>query len=330
MAHSERLNFATLNVRGLRSSQKQAQLRRLIARKRLDFVAIQETKIESDEETERALRPFLCDYNVCVSHANGLSAGCWLFLRKSLPRSAITTSVDNEGRYICCDIVLQGVPWRIISLYAFNEVSQRLDFFNNLSGLIASDRCTVLMGDFNCVCDPNDRRNRDSRRDKSGELLSDIVANAGLIDIDTSGHVTAYTRLQGCSCARLDRIYVSSSLISREWSCNTEPVSFSDHCIVIGQMGANRRNQFRPQWALWKINSELLRDQEFIYRVRAAKMKSFSMGLHIFAAWELFKQEVRSIAIEIGSVKSYYRKNEEKTLLKSLCNLYEMECEGPG
>ncbi|XP_065304441.2 uncharacterized protein [Dermacentor albipictus] len=45
MALSQQLLFATLNVRGLRSLQEQAQLRRLLSRKRLDFVAVQETKI---------------------------------------------------------------------------------------------------------------------------------------------------------------------------------------------------------------------------------------------------------------------------------------------
>lgn len=250
MAQSERLIFATLNVRGLRSSQKQAQLRRLLNRKRLAFVAIQETKIESEEETEKALRPFLSQFNVCVSHAKGLSAGCWLFLKKSLPCSALCTSVDEEGRYICCDFLLQRVPWRIINLYAFNDVPKRLELFEKVRNLIDVDRCTVLMGDFNCICEAIDRYNSSGKRDGSGELLFGIVDNAGLIDIGVSNWATAYTRVQGSSHARLDRIYVSSSLLSRKISCSTEAVSFSDHCIVIAQIGENRHKQFRPQWAL--------------------------------------------------------------------------------
>lgn len=111
MTLTQQLLFATSNVRGLRSLKKQAQLCRILSRHHLDFVAVQETKIESDDETERALRPFLSEYNVCVSHALGLSAGCFLFLKKSLLCSAFIYHVDAECRYVYCDFVLQGVPW---------------------------------------------------------------------------------------------------------------------------------------------------------------------------------------------------------------------------
>lgn len=286
MALTQQLLFATLNVRGLRSLQKQAQLRRLLSRHRLDFVAVQETKIESDDETERALRPFLSEYNVCVSHALGLSAGCFLFLKKSLLCSAFSYHVDAEGRYIYCDFVLQGVPWRIVNLYAFNDAAKRILLFDTVSNLLDCERCIVLMGDFNCVCDPSDRSGINIQRDRSGEVLSNVIENAGLIDIGASGQGScSYTRIQGHSYARLDRIYVSSSLLSRGLSCSTIPVSFSDHCMVIAKIGEKSVTNFRPQWALWKLNSELLNDQEFINRVRMALTTCFSTDLPLFAAW---------------------------------------------
>ncbi|XP_037564573.1 zinc finger protein 800 [Dermacentor silvarum] len=64
MALWQQLSFATLNVRGLRSRQKQMQLRRLLSSKRLDFVALQETKTSSDEDTAKAPKAGEDDHSV--------------------------------------------------------------------------------------------------------------------------------------------------------------------------------------------------------------------------------------------------------------------------
>lgn len=329
MALPQKVTFATINVCGLRSKQKQVQLRRLLFSHHLDFVAVQETKIESEVDTERALRPYLSVFDVIVSHAVGLSAGCLLFLRKSLPYSSVAYNVDAEGRLIQCDFMLYGLPWRLINVYAFNDAPRRTNFFESLATLLDPDRNILLMGDFNCVCSPCDRTGF-SRSDKSAEVLSLIVQNAGLVDIGALNRLPSYTHAQGSTHTRIDRIYVSAPLISRDLSCKTEPISFSDHCIVVGQIGHNTRSYFRPQWALWKLNSSIVSDQEFTVRVHVALRRCLSADMPLFASWEFFKQEVRTVAIEIGSVRGFYRRLEQKMLLKNLQNLYEFECEAPG
>lgn len=63
---------------------------------------------------------------------------------------------------------------------------------------------------------------------------------------------------------------------------------------------------------------------------RSLLASCFSINLHSFAAWEIFKLEIRDIAIEISSIRSYVKKCEEKVLRKSLYNLHELESETPG
>ncbi|SCV66135.1 Endonuclease/Exonuclease/phosphatase family protein [Anaplasma phagocytophilum] len=77
------LNLATLNVSGLNSRKKQYQSQRLLSGANLDFLAVQETKMKSDNDIAVALKSFLFKYEVCVSHAIGFSAGCSLFLKKN-------------------------------------------------------------------------------------------------------------------------------------------------------------------------------------------------------------------------------------------------------
>lgn len=331
MALSQQLSFATLNVRGLRSRQKQVQLRRLLSHGRFDFVAIQETKLESDEMTGNALQPFLTDYFVCVSHSVGLSAGCFLFLKRNLPFSDLIYNVDSQGRFISCDFQLHGVLWRLLNVYAFSDEANRVKFFETMGNMLDCDRSVVLMGDFNCVCNPSDRAQSVSRRDRSAEVLTCITDNAGLIDTWSCARSSySYTHFQGCSHARLDRIYVSSALLNCRISCEVQPISFSDHCMVIARFGDNGRTNFKPKWKLWKLNVSLISDKEFISRVRSLLSSCFSKNLHSFAAWEMFKLEIRDIAIEISSIRSYVKKCEEKMLRKSLYNLHELESETPG
>lgn len=73
------LRIATLNVRGLTARRRQVQVSRLMLDNDIDILAIQETKIESQEATDRMVETFKARYNVCVCHAAGKSGGCAFF-----------------------------------------------------------------------------------------------------------------------------------------------------------------------------------------------------------------------------------------------------------
>lgn len=81
---STALRIATINVRGLNARKKQYQLSRLFLENDLDVVAVQETKIDSEEQTDRMVLPFRARYDVCAAHAFGTSGGCAIFIRNSL------------------------------------------------------------------------------------------------------------------------------------------------------------------------------------------------------------------------------------------------------
>ena len=94
------LRVATLNVRGLAARRRQQQLYRLFSEHELDIVAIQETKVESEGRTDCMLRSFVTRYDVCVSHAVGLSAGCCLFIKKSIGAVVQTVATCPSGRFV--------------------------------------------------------------------------------------------------------------------------------------------------------------------------------------------------------------------------------------
>lgn len=69
------LRVATLNVRGFGARRRQLQLSRLLLENDIYILAIQETKIESEEQTNVMVEIFRSRYNLCVCHAVGKSGG---------------------------------------------------------------------------------------------------------------------------------------------------------------------------------------------------------------------------------------------------------------
>ncbi|CAN8010775.1 unnamed protein product [Ixodes pacificus] len=129
MSSARPLRVATLNVRGLKSKRKQHQLLQLLHHQQIDILAVQETKLSEEHETDVALEPFLADFEICVSHVCGTSAGCFVFLKKARGFSSIFLTIDQEGRFISCDLKYDGEDWRFMCVYAPNTVSARNLFF---------------------------------------------------------------------------------------------------------------------------------------------------------------------------------------------------------
>lgn len=214
----EPIRFATLNVRGLNSRKKQYQLQRLLADHQIDFLAVQETKMSSNSDIEQALCPLLGNYEVCVSHAVGMSAGCFLLLRKSVPLRDLRVVLDERGRFILCDFILFNREWRVMCVYAPNRANERTVFFEFLKSYLQSDKVVVLMGDFNCVCSPEDRASTRENRDISAEMLIELLQEHCLEDVARARAIRGrlhFTYYQRASHSRLDRIYVSTEVISR-------------------------------------------------------------------------------------------------------------------
>lgn len=324
--------FATLNVRGFNSRKKQYHLKRLLEDKDVDFLAVQETKLSTQEQVDRALEGFLNKYEVCVSHADGLSGGCLLFLKMSFQLTELMVTTDLCGRFIMCDFRASDIMWRVICVYAPNDVNQRVIFFSHLRPYLICDRVVVLLGDFNCVCDEADRGPTKSRIDKSARLLLDITEESNIFDaalFQQEQNPLPYTHFQGSSSARLDRIYCSVDLIHNLNGYTVDPVFFSDHCLVSLTFGMKQKKK-SIDWKLWKLNCQILKDETFAISMTELLEKIGKTADHIFAKWELFKQELKQLAIERACILKFHKLEKEKSLLQDLRVLVESECKNPG
>ncbi|KAH9372411.1 hypothetical protein HPB48_009635 [Haemaphysalis longicornis] len=180
---SHYLHCTTLNVRGLSERKRQSQLYRLISERQLDVVAFQETKVETEQSTERMVRVFSSSYEVYVSHAVGLSEGCLILIRRSSGAVLQNVTSNLSGRFVICDFILASKKWRIVYVYAPTKADERKVFFEELQARLGTERVVVLMGDFNFVCSARDKSTCTPYRDGSTIALNGIAADFGLEDV---------------------------------------------------------------------------------------------------------------------------------------------------
>lgn len=129
MAVAPKLRVATLNVRGLAAKRKQSQVYRLLVDHDLDVLAVQETKVDGEEETRGMVLRFTARYHAVVSQAIGTSAGCVLFIKK-LPGLVVQDTFScPSGRLVSCDFVFNECQWRIVCIYAPTICEERSLFF---------------------------------------------------------------------------------------------------------------------------------------------------------------------------------------------------------
>lgn len=330
---TEALRVATLNVRGLSARRRQYQLSRLSLEEGLDVLALQETKVATQEQADRMVQPFTGRYNVCVCHAAGTSGGCALLFRKSLDTQIEAVMACESGRLVVADVLFNGLSWRFICVYAPNNANERLNFFEQIEVYLQCDRLIVMLGDFNCVCSAHDRSTNVPVRDKSANLLSRLTHECQIEDVGsvfTPGTVCNFTHFQRGSNARLDRAYVSIELLPACNSYDVKHVSFTDHSLVLFTLGRKKESP-KFNWELWKFNERLLEDEDFMNSVQSEIAKILSAVPKSYCVvWEEFKSHVKKIAIERGSCIRRSERKAENELRKQLDELVSLENEQPG
>ena len=71
------------------------------------------------------------------------------------------------------------------------------------------------------------------------------------------------------SAARLDRLYVSASFITRATNCQIVPVGFTDHHLILVDLVLSPTGKPRSSW---HFNVKLLQDFKFC--------ENFQIGMH--------------------------------------------------
>ena len=177
----------SLNVRCIRAFEKRMSILNWLINQSADISFLQETysTLEiANHWRKQWPREFF------FSHGSNHSCGVAILIHKSLDFKLISSRVDNEGRYLIIEAIIEDTPFLLINIYAPNKTSNQSSFFQALSDLISvevlreSNYKFVIGGDFNVALQPSlDCSGEITTLKESVKVLEDLLMQYDLVDI---------------------------------------------------------------------------------------------------------------------------------------------------
>lgn len=318
--------IATLNVRGLRSERKQQLLKHIVDRMGIHVVCLQETHFFclSDVRNFERNTGFTSVSSFGARNARGVTVA----LSPSFRGEIIQYVRDDQGRVIVTDIVLFGKRIKIANVYAPVDNQERNMFFESLDGYFCGSGEKILIGDFNCVLN-------EGIDSQGGSFVSRPWKAKGLKRLVNAYHfVDVWEKLYGTTpgftfhaqgrSVRLDRCYVHRESGSKAVDCevtqlSSHPVYVSDHSMVTVHFEFEKGFGRLPN--RWRLNTNLLGDEEVTEDVRKFITEKKAGGIHSMNWWEEVKRGVVCILKRWGRKRAQERREAMYAIRWGLRNL---------
>lgn len=319
------MKICSLNVKGLCSNEKRADVLHWLGKKTYDIFFLQEThcskKLMSNWKVHWEGECFLSEYSAA-------SRGVAILMRKNFDYEIRNIDIDKEGRYIFLDIIIDNKSMILCNIYAPNEDNP--EFFKVIQNKITPHmaKSIILGGDWNFAMVPDIDTFNQKRvhNPKAREIVMQMKNNFNLEDIfrvtNPNERKYTWTAKNPLKMSRLDYFLISEELL------NTSPVSDisfgyrSDHSLVhlTLNFSTNKKGQ-----GYWKFNASLLHDPEYVEKVKntiAITENDLKGNNHdnisdrVF--WETLKMNIRGMTIGYSARKKKKQKNWENELTKQI------------
>lgn len=222
--------MGSLNINGGRYANKSALISEFACQKKIDVLFLQETHTTSADEVDWGL---WWKGSCTLSHGTNCSAGAAIHLNSSAVFLSSTEVV--KGRMLIIRAEVKSSVFCFVNMYAPNSGRDRVSFFALLEGELSKHQQDQLIvaRDFNCTLDFTVDRTGEEPHPQSSQCLNRIITQHNLKDSwrmkNSQSSQTSNSRV---TAARLDRIYISSSVSSRLMHSNISPVGFTDHHFI--------------------------------------------------------------------------------------------------
>jgi exonuclease III len=231
---------SSYNVRGLGGVVKRKRIRDLIRNNKIDFLAIQETKLEVISENLCYGLWGSCDCDWVFLPSEGRSGGILSIWSK--PNNSLIFSFMGDGFVgVCLEWGVLKTIFFVVNVYSKCDINSKRVLWNNLitckRGLGGGRWCVV--GDFNAVSSLEERVgvNVMEARVVTTEIIEfrKFVEELELLDLPILGRKFTWYQASGRAMSRIDRILISDEW-SHKWGSVTLwslPREVSDHCPII-------------------------------------------------------------------------------------------------
>jgi hypothetical protein len=251
---------------------KRQKIRDLVRRENIDFLAIQETKMEAIPDNFIANLWGSGDCGWVSLPAIG-NSGDILSIWNKVKSSLIFSFVGDGFVGVCLNLLDENRVCYVVNVYAKCNIQDKRRLWGNLlmSKEGFGEGLWCVLGDFNSVRDTYERRgiNYSSIGGRSLEMVEfdDFVGRLDLFDVPLIGRNFTWFHPNGIAMSRLDRVLISSSW-SELWGDPLVRVldrDVPDHCPIVLSYSSD---DWGPK--PFRLNNYWLQDKDFIEVVRQA------------------------------------------------------------
>ena len=263
------ISVLSMNVRGIFSNpKKRADIFHWAKGKNAAIVCFQETHsskdIEKIWEDEWGGKSYF-------SHFSNRSAGVCIMFRSGLDFKVHQSISDENGRFIILDLSIYEHRLTFVCLYGYN--TDEPIFLDNILQKVASFSNTsfLFVGDWNLVQDHSiDTYNiLHNRNPNCRKKLEEIVETLGLLDpwrtCFPDARKYTWRQCNPIKQSRLDYFLVSEDIFSLMKNTKIIPGYKTDHSAITFSFSPYNAKRGK---GYWKFNSQLLRDDQYIEKVK--------------------------------------------------------------
>jgi exonuclease III len=231
---------SSFNLRGLGGVLKRRKIKELIRSEKIDFLALQETKMEEITESFCFSLWGSDDCDWAYQPSTGRSGGILSIWSKS--NNSLIFSFKGEGFVgVCLEWGRTKTICIIVNVYSKCDLASKRNLWSSLLNCKRGigDGCWCVVGDFNAVCRVEERVGvtAEDRRTSALEVreFCNFMEELELVDLPLLGRRFTWYQPNCRAMSRIDRV-----LISDEWALRWGSVALwalprdvSDHCPLI-------------------------------------------------------------------------------------------------
>ncbi len=231
-------NLLSLNVRGLTDHTRRRKLFTWLRDLNVNIVALQETYCTVKNQTY-----FNSSWGGKVFHSltnSSHSRGVAILFSKTFKGNYLNSHSSADGRIVLVNFEIEEQQYSIVNIYAPNVEKDRSEFFKKVNKWINQYSINVdnniIVGDFNCCLNNQDRSPQTHLNDKSRKCLKKICKNLKIIDCWNKIHsglagYTYFDRVNNTK-SRLDYIFTSEKLTLELSNIQLKKAIKGDHLAI--------------------------------------------------------------------------------------------------
>ena len=338
------LSITSMNCRGLHGDEKRRDVFDYLRALNSNIYCLQDTHLKHTEEfIIRSQWGYECVVGGCRSDARGVA----ILFNSNFTLNVVKTEADPGGNWIVVKIIINDSSVVLANVYGPNADDPL--FYENLQSKLSEFEGDHLIacGDWNLVqnflVDCRNYKRQNNR--KSSEAVMNMKSILSLVDPwrATYPELRRYTwfKRNPCISARLDFFLMSDHLMNCVEKTDILPGYRTDHSITQLKL---RFSNFTRGTGYWKFNNALLRNKEFVDKVKECinqVMLEYALPVYNIEAinqvarenlqfviddqmfFEMILLKIRGTSIALSARLKKDRNSRENFIEKELANLQE-------